>query len=92
MLPYQVVPPSGEKKTHTSIAFAVVVLAKDAAPPGHLKVPPAQDTVLLGVASFAKINVKDVARFELLLEPAKVNVQFPVNVAVNTCPLVAVIV
>ena len=53
------VPPSGVKKNHTSTALAVVVLDKEAAPPGNLNDPPAHDTVRLGVASFVKIKVND---------------------------------
>ena len=80
------VPPSGVKKNQTSIAFAVVVRASDAAPFGNLNVPPAQATDLLGVASFVKISVNED-------EPVatgyrKVNVQFPVRVAEKTLPLV----
>jgi hypothetical protein len=57
--PYHVVPPFGVKKTQTSVAFAVVVRDRDAAPPGKRKVPPAQATVLPAVPSFVKINVNE---------------------------------
>ena len=82
MLAYHVVPPSGEKKNQISVAFASVVRLTD--PFGNSTVPPAKATVRLGVASLVRINVNDVALLELLFAPAKVNVQFPVNVAVNT--------
>jgi hypothetical protein len=81
-----VVPPSGVKKNQTSTALAVVVRESDAAPPGNLKLPPAQATVLPGVPSFVKISVNED-------EPVatgyrRVNVQLPVSVAENTLPLV----
>jgi hypothetical protein len=44
-----------------STALAVVVLDKEAAPPGNLNEPPAYATVLPGVASLVKINVNDEA-------------------------------
>ena len=90
MLPYQVVPPSGEKKNHISVAFASVVRLTE--PPGNSTVPPEKATVRLGVASLVRINVNDVALFEVLFALAKVNVQLPVNVAVKTCPEFALIV
>ena len=90
MVTYQFVPPSGEKKNHTSTAFASVVRLTE--PPGYKNVPPAKATVRLGVASLVKINVNDVPLFAVLLAEANVNVQFPVSVAVNTCPVSASIV
>ena len=84
MVTYQFVPPSGEKKNHTSTAFASVVRLTE--PPGYKNVPPAKATVRLGVASLVKINVNDVALFDVLLAEASVKVQLPVRVAVNTLP------
>jgi hypothetical protein len=59
ILPYHVVPPSGVKKTQMSVAFAVVVRDRDAAPPGNRKEPPDQATVLPAVPSFVKISVNE---------------------------------
>lgn len=84
---YHVVPLSGEKKNHISTACAVVVRDKD--PPGYLKVPPAKANVLEGVVSLVKTNVKDVALFDVELGVAKVKVAFPLRVAVNTLPKLA---
>lgn len=85
MLPYHVVPPLVVKNTQISVAFAVVVRDKVAAPPGHKNEPPAQATVRLGVASFVKINTKDDDPVAIALD--RVKVQFPVRVAVNTLPV-----
>ena len=87
---YQVVPPSGEKKNHMSTSFAPVLREID--PPGYLKLPPAKVTVLLGVPSLVKISVNEVALFEVLAGVANVNVALPFNVAVNTFPLLQLIV
>ena len=84
MLTYQFVPPSGEKKNHISVALASVVRVTE--PPGYWIVPPEKATVLPGVASLVSTKVKDVARFAVPLAVAKVNVQFPVSVAVKTLP------
>ena len=86
MLPYHVVPLFGVKNTQMSTALAVVVRPSVAAPPGKRNVPPAHATVRPAVASFVKMSVKDVPRFELALEFVSVNVQLPVSVAVNTLP------
>ena len=77
-------PPSGVKNTQTSIELAVVVLDKDAAPPGNLNEPPEYATVLPGVASFVKINVNDEAPVET--GKRSVMVALPFNVAVKTPP------
>ena len=82
MAPYHVVPPFGVKKTQISVAFAVVVRDRDAAPPGKRKVPPDQATVLPAVPSFVKINVNEDDPVAIGLESVKV--QLPVSVAVNT--------
>ena len=82
ILPYHVVPPSGVKKTQMSVAFAVVVRDRDAAPPGNLNAPPAQATVLPAVPSFVKINVNEDDPVAMGLD--RVNVQLPVSVAVKT--------
>ena len=81
---YHVVPPSGEKKNQISIALASVVRLRE--PPGYLNVPPARATVLSGVPSLASTNVNEVARFDVILGVANVNVQLPFRVAVNTLP------
>ena len=85
MEPYQVVPPSGVKKTQMSTAFAVVVRDRLAAPPGNLNEPPAQATVLPAVPSFVKISVNEDDPVAMGLD--RVNVQLPVSVAVKTFPL-----
>ena len=77
-------PLSGEKKNQMSTALASVDLVIE--PPGYLNVPPARATVREAVASFVRINVNEVARLAVLLGVAKVNVQLPVSVAVNTLP------
>ena len=59
ILPYQVVPPLLVKKNQMSVAFAVVVRASEAAPPGQRNEPPAQDTVLPAVASFVNTSVNE---------------------------------
>ena len=59
ILPYQVVPPSGVKKTQISIALAVVVRDKDAEPPGNLNEPPAHATVRPAVQSFVRMSVNE---------------------------------
>jgi len=90
ILPYHVVPPSGVKKTQMSVALAVVVREREAEPLGNLNEPPDHATVRPAVASFVSISVNEdepVATAE-----ASVNVQLPVSVAVNTLPLVQVIV
>ena len=61
-------------------------------PPGYLNVPPAKATVRPAVPSLVRTNVKDVALFDVLFGVARVNVQLPVSVAVNTLPLLHVIV
>lgn len=66
------------------MAFAAVVLFSDAAPLGHLNVPPDQATDLPAVASLVNISVNDdtpVATGYL-----SVIVAFPVRVAVKTPP------
>jgi hypothetical protein len=88
MLPYHVVPPSGVKKTQMSVALAVVVREREAAPPGNLNVPPAQAIVRLAVASFVSISVSDEEPVAIGAE--RVIVALPVKVAVNTLPLVQV--
>ena len=90
MLTYHVVPLSGEKKNQMSTALASVDLVIE--PPGYLNVPPARATVREAVASFVRINVNEVARLAVLLGVAKVNVQLPVSVAVNTLPSLQLIV
>ena len=91
MEPYQVVPPLGEKKNQMSVAPAAVVRVTE--PPGNRNVPPAQATVLPAVPSFVNISVNEVAVFAVVvLGEAKVNVQLPVSVAVNTLPAVHVMV
>ena len=90
MLPYHVVPPFGVKKTQMSVALAVVVRAREAEPLGNRKVPPAQATVLDGVASFVSISVNEDE--PVAIGEARVNVQLPVSVAVKTLALVQVIV
>jgi hypothetical protein len=67
-----------------STSFAPVL--REILPPGYLNVPPDRTTVLDAVPSLVRINVKDVALFAVLLAEAKVNVQLPVRVAVNTLP------
>jgi hypothetical protein len=90
MVTYQVVPLSGEKKNQMSVALASVVRVTE--PPGYLNVPPARATVREAVASFVRINVNEVARLAVLLGVAKVIVALPVKVAVNTLPLLQLIV
>lgn len=85
MLTYHVVPPSGEKKNQTSVAFASVV--RLIVPFGYLKVPPAKATVRPAVASLVRIRVNEVALLDVLFTVSKVIVQLPVKVAVNTLPL-----
>jgi hypothetical protein len=92
ILPYQFVPPSGVKKTQISTPPPLVVLFKEADPPGNLIVPPDQATVRLDEPSLVKIKVNEVARLLVKEAAAKVNVQLPVSVAVKTCPAVQVIV
>jgi hypothetical protein len=89
ILPYHVVPPFVVKKTQTSVAFAVVVRDRDAAPPGKTKLPPAQATVLPAVPSFVKIKVREVDDPDATGEDS-VMVALPVRVAVKTLPLVQV--
>jgi hypothetical protein len=84
MVTYHVVPLSGEKKNQISVALASVVRLTE--PPGYLNVPPAKATVLEAVPSLVSTKVNDVALFAVLLAEAKVNVQLPVRVAVNTLP------
>ena len=81
---YHVVPLSGEKKKYMSVALASVVRLID--PPGYLKVPPANATVRPAVASLVSTKVNDVALLPVLLAVDRVNVQFPVRVAVTTFP------
>ena len=81
---------SGEKKNQISTAFASVVLLID--PPGYLKVPPESTTVLPAVPSLVKINVNEVALLAVLFGVDRVNVQFPVSVAVTTLPVLQFIV
>ena len=83
-------PLSGEKKNQMSVALASVVRLTE--PPGYLKVPPAKATVRLAVASLVSTKVNEVALFAVLFGVARVNVQLPVSVAVNTLPLLHVIV
>jgi hypothetical protein len=90
MLPYHVVPPSGVKKTQMSIALAVVVREREAAPLANLNVPPDQATVRPAVASFVSISVNEEEPVAIGAE--RVKVQLPVNVAVKTFPLVQVMV
>jgi len=59
MLPYQVDPPLGVKNAQISVAFAVVVRDKDAAPPGKLNDPPDQATVRPAVPSLVRISVNE---------------------------------
>ena len=87
---YHVVPLSGEKKNQISVALASVVRVTE--PPGYLNVPPAKATVRLAVASLVRTKVNEVARLAVLLGVAKVNVQLPVSVAVNTLPSLQLIV
>ena len=81
---YHVVPLSGEKKNQMSVSLAPVERLTE--PPGYWNVPPAKATVLEAVASLVRISVNDVALLEIPLGVAKVKVQFPVRVAVNTLP------
>jgi hypothetical protein len=83
-----VVPPSGVKKNQTSIALAVVVRERDAAPPGNFIVAPepTKATVLPGVASFVKISVNEDAPDDT--GKRKVIVALSLSVAENTLPLV----
>ena len=87
---YHVVPPLGEKKNHISTSLAPVDRVTD--PPGYLNVPPENATVREAVASLVSINVNEVARLAVPLGVPSVNVQLPVNVAVNTLPFLQVIV
>ena len=57
ILPYHVLPPLGVKNAQTSVAFAVVVRDKDAAPFGNKNVPPDQATVRPDAPSLVKIKV-----------------------------------
>lgn len=82
MLTYQVVPLSGDIKNQMSVALASVVRLTE--PPGYLNVPPVSATVLLAVASFVKIRMKDDVRLETPFSPETVNVTLSVNVAVKT--------
>ena len=87
---YHVVPLSGEKKNQISVALASVVLL--IVPPGYLNVPPDKATVRPAVPSLVSTNVKEVDLLDVLFGVAKVKVQLPVSVAVNTLPLLHVIV
>ena len=73
-----------------SVAFASVVRLTE--PPGYLKVPPAKATVRLAVPSLVRTNVKEVALLAVVFGVDRVNVQFPVSVAVTTLPVLQFIV
>jgi hypothetical protein len=67
-----------------SMAFAVVVLDKVAAPPGNLNEPPAKATVLPAVASLVKMSVNEDA--PVATGKRSVMVALPVSVAEKTPP------
>lgn len=90
MVTYHVVPLSGEKKNQMSVALASVVRLTE--PPGYLNVPPAKATVRPAVPSLVSTKVNEVALFDVLLGVAKVIVALPVKVAVNTLPLLQLMV